>query len=145
MHYIPQRKIPLITFVCERVEKDQLIMRKDIYEQRKEQMAKNINAVVNYARSEAFCRSELLLRYFGETVTMPCGHCDVCRNNAGEPTKEALAIAQDAILKLVADRKPHHFTELNSILLPRLQMDSALKLLIDEEQIIVCNNTIAKA
>ena len=145
VHYIPQRKIPLITFVCERVEKDQLIMKKDIYEQRKEQMAKNINAVVNYARSEAFCRSELLLRYFGETVTMPCGHCDVCRNNAGEPTKEALAIAQNAILKLVADRKPHHFTELNSILLPRLQMDTALKLLIDEEQIIVCNNTIAKA
>ena len=27
------------------------------------------------------CRSVLLARYFGQSGTQPCGHCDVCITN----------------------------------------------------------------
>lgn len=145
VHYIPQRNMPLITYISERIEKDQLIFGKNIYEQRKEQMSQNINAVINYAKSDVFCRSEMLLTYFGERETRPCGHCDVCLNAAEEHTKEKVLIAQNAILELVGDGKPHHLLELNKVLLSREYMDTALKFLIDEEKIIFKNMTIYKA
>jgi ATP-dependent DNA helicase RecQ len=46
------------------------------------------------------CRSQLLLAYFGETKSEPCGNCDVCRqiNSLKMKRKEKEAI-QEAILK----------------------------------------------
>lgn len=145
LHFIPQRSTPFITYVKDRVEMDELIIGKDIYEQRKEQMAKNISAVVEYAKSTDVCRSVLLLRYFGEKKDEGCGRCDVCRTKVGEPTKKAVTSASEAIHNMLADKQSHDIQELSKIPLPRFQMDAALKELIDNEIVVVEDSIIRLA
>jgi ATP-dependent DNA helicase RecQ len=38
--------------------------------------------MVEYADNQLYCRSQLLLSYFGETDAATCGTCDVCRQKA---------------------------------------------------------------
>ena len=34
--------------------------------------------MLHYATKDELCRSRVLLNYFGETESQPCGKCDVC-------------------------------------------------------------------
>lgn len=43
-----------------------------------------IQAVLDYVENDKMCRSEQLLRYFGEKNTSPCGICSVCTASATE-------------------------------------------------------------
>ncbi|MCM1034027.1 MAG: RecQ family ATP-dependent DNA helicase [Paludibacter sp.] len=81
LQYIPRRKTPYITFVSEREDLDYLHISEAVYENRKELYVKRLQAMVEYAEQMQFCRSQLLLAYFGETDAPPCGTCDVCRRN----------------------------------------------------------------
>lgn len=145
IHFIPQRNTPFITYVKDRFEMEDVVIGKDIYEQRKLQMEKNINAVVSYAKSDDVCRSVQLLNYFGEKSGNECGRCDVCRTKIGEPTKQSISSATEAILSMLDDKKIHDIQELSKIPLPRFQMDAALKELIDEEKVIVEDSNIKLA
>ncbi|MBR6304975.1 MAG: RecQ family ATP-dependent DNA helicase [Paludibacteraceae bacterium] len=53
-----------------------------IFEQRQERFVAKLNAMLEYAEQNQFCREQVLLAYFGETGAAPCGHCDVCRELA---------------------------------------------------------------
>ncbi|MGE4220928.1 MAG: DNA helicase RecQ, partial [Alphaproteobacteria bacterium] len=46
-------------------------------ETRKRVERAKLNALVGYCES-ATCRRQQLLRYFGETMSEPCGNCDIC-------------------------------------------------------------------
>ena len=37
-----------------------------------------MEAVMEYIASDEYCRSQMLLRYFGETGAPRCGRCDIC-------------------------------------------------------------------
>ena len=49
------------------------------YSQRQEHYANKLKAMVEYADNQHYCRSQLLLSYFGEHDATTCGTCDVCR------------------------------------------------------------------
>lgn len=78
VQYIPRKKTPFIIFTREREATKYLQLRKEVYEDRRERFISRINSVLNYAQEENICRSQLLLSYFGEKNTRPCGKCDVC-------------------------------------------------------------------
>ncbi len=78
--YIPQRKIPFIIWIEERLEQKNLRISKENYEIRKENFSKRINAILHYASSKTKCRSQILLEYFNEDNPKRCGQCDVCRD-----------------------------------------------------------------
>lgn len=60
----------------------------------------------------------------------------MCLSRKGEyPSAEAVQGAMDGILTLLADGKPHHVTEVNTLNLPNDAADEALCLLLDEERI----------
>ena len=103
---------------------------------RMEQYRLRINAIQHYAQSNGRCRSRMLLEYFGEQNTHNCGHCDVCREQQGNAVDaDQLTAAQQAILQLLADRKPHHTTLLHQLPLPSEAIDAALVTLLQDEQI----------
>lgn len=49
------------------------------YTQRKNHYVSKLKAMVEYADNQLYCRSQLLLSYFGEHDAAACGTCDVCR------------------------------------------------------------------
>ena len=110
----------------------------EVYEERKAQFAKRIQAMIRYATNDHICRSRQLLRYFGERNFHNCGQCDVCLSNRSEGmvSEACLDAAAEAILKLLEDGKPHNVTELKSIELPDSELDAALDYLSDEEYIL---------
>ena len=65
----------------DRIDEKYLYFDKKIYDFRKEKAEERLAAVENYVKTDNVCRSQLLLQYFGEWSSTPCGECDVCRRN----------------------------------------------------------------
>lgn len=138
LHFVPRSKTPFITYTRDRVDGENLIITRDVYEDRKEQFAKRINTVIGYATNDNVCRSRQLLRYFDEPRSTDCGQCDVCLAHKRMPdTERQLRDARDMITALLDDRKRHHLTELLSLRLPSDALDTALEQLVAEETIHV--------
>ena len=84
--YIPRTVGCSITLTKER-EID-IYLSSTIYDERRENFIQKIQAMVEYASQNQFCREQVLLAYFGETDAVPCGHCDVCRSLAKSVVSE---------------------------------------------------------
>jgi len=78
IQYIPRKKTPFLTFVREREATGRVILGKEAYDDRRERYIARIKSVLDYAKEENICRSQVLLSYFGEKDTKPCGKCDIC-------------------------------------------------------------------
>ena len=78
--YIPHSTADTLTFTCERQTDIHLSI--DIYDNHRQQYIEKLKAMVEYADNNLYCRSQLLLSYFGETDAATCGSCDVCRQKA---------------------------------------------------------------
>ena len=100
--YIPRKHIPLITFIQRRVMKEDLEFPHGVYTMRREAYEYRLKALLAYCVNTEECRSQLLLRYFGETKTHRCGICDVCEleETAGITEAEYLHIREKIIPQL---------------------------------------------
>lgn len=79
VNYIPQKKTPLIIYTRTREEIKYLRILRSAYEERKERFDNRIHRVLEYINEENYCRSRMLLLYFGDKDAKDCGICDVCR------------------------------------------------------------------
>ena len=75
--YIPRSVGCCLTMTKER--EAEIYLSPAIFDDRQQLFAEQLNAMVEYAEQNQFCREQVLLAYFGETSAIPCGHCDVCR------------------------------------------------------------------
>ena len=136
LHYIPQRKTPLLTYTRDREESDRLNLGPEVYDNRRKQFVQRIKTVIAYAKNYDICRSRQLLRYFGEERSTDCDICDVCVDHRIDHTSEkATAPVKQRILDFLADRKQHKTTELYALDLPFKERGPALEYLISEEKI----------
>ena len=136
LHFIPQRKMPYINFLRSRVDGEQLVIGKAVYEDRKKEFEKRIQAVIAYAENDKICRSRQLLRYFGETDSEDCGRCDVCLDRGTKSASEQkIEACRQAILDFLSDHQRHHLTDLDTLQLPERHLDEALEYLVHEELI----------
>jgi len=78
IEYIPRKKTPYLTFTLERQETNRIVLNKEAYDDRRERYITRVKSVLDYAKEENVCRSQVLLSYFGEKDTKPCGQCDIC-------------------------------------------------------------------
>lgn len=76
--FVPRRLMPTITFIMRREETEQLAFPRSIYEDRRDQYARRIDAMINYGTNNKVCRSRQLLSYFGQNKSKDCHQCDVC-------------------------------------------------------------------
>ncbi len=130
--YIPQRKMPIITY--QRDREKEVFISKAIYEDRKAQFVKRIETVMAYAGNDNVCRSQQLLRYFGEDDVEECGHCDVCiKDRHGSVTFNNATVK--LILALLSDKQQHSLDEVAALDAPSEDIDKALRFLVGEDMV----------
>lgn len=138
IHYIPQRKLPTITYTRDREAADRLVLSPEVYDQRREQFVHRIKVILAYATNDDVCRSRQLLRYFGETRSTDCGICDVCLGHASSDSvsdADSAAVCE-RILRLLSDGKRHAVSEFASSHGPHANVAfEAVAYLIGEEKI----------
>ena len=114
INFIPRKNIPVIKYLQDRVDSEELVISKAVYEDRKEKFEERIAAMINYIQNDYTCRNRQLLRYFGEDRSTDCACCDVCLSYKGE-NKQLKKSLRETILDLLADGKKHHITELKGM------------------------------
>ena len=138
LHFIPRKKTPYITYVQPREESERLVIPPNVYEERREQYANRVNAVISYCRNDQECRSRQLLRYFGEQSQHDCQQCDVCLAASDDYLSEdRLDEAKNKILELLSDGQTHHLTQLLELRLNNDELDAALSYLVAEEMVLL--------
>ena len=92
IHYIPRKKIPHITYLVRRLANAPLS--RNVYDERRDDYVRRIESILQYASTDAICRSRYLLDYFADSTATDCGHCDVCigrrKNTSGVTELAAL-------------------------------------------------------
>lgn len=78
--YIPRSIENMFFFVQDR--QADIFLPISIYEKHQQQYIEKLKAMVEYADNQQYCRSQLLLSYFGEDNADTCGTCDICRAKA---------------------------------------------------------------
>ena len=123
---------------CFRVDSEHIILSAAVYDNLRQRYENRIHAMLQYVKTDNQCRSRQLLRYFGESNGHDCGQCDVCmRYHHTQTNSKKRQEAQQLILDLLADHKPHHITQLQQLPLPYEQIDAALEYLMLEEFIYI--------
>lgn len=131
--FIPQRSLPRLTYVLNRVDGKDVVLSKDVYDRRKEEFVGRLETVMNYMRNNDVCRSVQLLGYFGEKDAKPCGHCDVCITDNSADIKKIL---RKKVLQLLSDGEKHSEEEISKLDIPhQYQLVEVLKEMIDREEI----------
>ena len=77
LEYEPMSEKPQLIFLRERVSAENLSIDLQKFKFRKERAEERTAQAIRYAE-ERQCRSQLLLAYFNEPDSKPCGICDVC-------------------------------------------------------------------
>lgn len=141
IQYIPRKKTPFLTFTLERQATEHLVLGKEAYDDRRERYITRVKSVLDYAKEENICRSQVLLSYFGEKSTEPCGQCDLCLKNKenrinqedfNEIIKNIKAILNDKELTMNQLLKLLNYKEEKSLFV--------IRFLLDNEQIIQTNS-----
>ncbi len=135
INYIPQKNVPQIYYLEDRLESKTIIFTGDKYLNRKERYADRINSVIEYATHQK-CRSQQLLAYFGETNASRCGVCDVCtkRNELGL-SKYEFDLVLDEIKKVI-QKNPIELEKLvDKVKQPDEKVLKVVQWLLDNEKI----------
>lgn len=104
IQYIPRKKTPFLTLTHEREDTGRIILGREAYEDRRDRYITRVKSVLDYVNEENICRSQVLLNYFGEKNTGPCGICDIClKMKASELTTEEFDDLKMQIIKLLTN------------------------------------------
>lgn len=135
IEYLPQTDKPQILFLQERINEKDLILRDDVYANRKERFKKRLDSMISYVSNEHQCRSVMLLNYFNETQLYRCGICDYCRKRNKVELNDVEFEALMADVKLLLQPKPLSITELVRLLNRKSEEKTlnAIQWMIDNE------------
>lgn len=141
--FIPRHKVPLVTYLYDRIDGDDIELSEQVYDIRKEEFTKRIKAVIFYAEEDSICRSRQLLRYFSETKTSDCNQCDVCLSNVHKQDKIKSSNIRNKIMVLLSDRKQHLITEIKAIFNDEVTTLNIIEEMLAEEKIIIDGEMIS--
>lgn len=100
VNYFLPRTNPVLIFTEERLSRDSLYFDGAKYRERKQRYEARARAMLNYVLSTDTCRSQILLRYFGQSNAPLCGGCDVCKEYI-RPAQKKIA---ERIIQLLQNR-----------------------------------------
>lgn len=143
IEYLPQKEKPQITFVEERVGTQNLTIDRVLYDFRKKRFRERIRHMMAYGEQLA-CRSQQLLRYFGQSNPPACGICDVCLGrNKVTLSQESFERYKHKIRQLLK-RNQMKVTEVVDSFAPRRREEvlKTLEYLIDEGLLVEENEAV---
>ncbi len=76
--YIPYKRAPWVKFLTPRVDEESIVAYRGDLEMQRKAYEERVRRMIDYARTPT-CRSQFMLRYFGEIDAPKCGNCDNCR------------------------------------------------------------------
>ncbi len=97
IHYVPRSSTPYVMFLQSRQPDGDIRFPQEVYEFRKIQMKKRIDAMCRFLFDDSRCRSLSLLEYFGEVEAERCGRCDVCRSESNRLRSLGSGALRDAV------------------------------------------------
>ena len=97
VRFVPRKYIPYVTFTQRRLDRDEVVLPRTVYEDRKREMTQRVQTMIGYLKTDG-CRSRYLLNYFGETEVADCGRCDNCADLS--PTVDMAAVYQRVVTLL---------------------------------------------
>lgn len=130
--YRPATGLPKLTFVGGRMRKQDLLITKEIYEHRIELIRERIRAAIHFVETDKVCRSQMLLKYFGETNTRHCGKCDVCRSL----TKQSISKTEIELVKSSIVGETSFDELIKTIQLPEKEVLKAIQLMLDSDELV---------
>lgn len=68
----------------------------------KERYAARVHFMIDFIQNEKICRSNLLIAYFGETVKLTCGQCDICLKQKQALTATEMESVKNTILQQIS-------------------------------------------
>jgi ATP-dependent DNA helicase RecQ len=137
--YVPMTSSPQLLMVDNRIDSRSLKLSDKHYADRKKAALKRMQSVLDYIQSGNHCRSQLLLKYFGEENTQRCGLCDVCldRNKINVSEMEFNEILEK--IKPALKERPQALNELLFIArnFPDDKVINVVMWLVDNEKVDV--------
>lgn len=127
--YFPTKDLPQLIFNEERIDADALNINLKQYHFLKERAKHRIDTMIAYAARDTGCRSQTLLRYFGEKDALPCGICDLCRSNAAAGQEVLSPEKVLADLKTMLSQSPQVTLEKAATAYGNLRRAEALRVL----------------
>ena len=137
LQFIPRKFIPYVTFTQRRVERDEIVLPKAVYADRKVELENRIQTMMNYLTTTE-CRSRFLISYFGENDTKDCQLCDNCQGSSSDkPTfaLEEMQAVRQRILKTVQEKGTTSITQLCFPDVPMELLTMVLHRMIEEEEL----------
>ena len=98
--YIPADHATVLCLHHERLRPGNVQLTPTRLQMLKEASARRMQTMAGFVEEETECRSQYLLRYFGQEESAPCGKCDVCRA-AARPVPGI----REKLLRLIGERE----------------------------------------
>ncbi len=89
VRYIPADHATVLLIQHDRLRPGNVQLSPDRYKMLRSTYRERVQTMVDYVEEEAECRSQFLLRYFGQEESKPCGKCDLCRSGSARPVELA--------------------------------------------------------
>ena len=124
---------PQIIFNSPRINTSSLYLSESNYKELKDHAMQRLEAMLDYVKSSSECRSCILLNYFGEHDSAPCGICDRCIQ-AKQPTPTLRQQIID-LLKKQPLRADEIMEKIPSI--DEATVQDTLRLLVDERRVSI--------
>ncbi len=137
--YIQMTTSPQLVMAQGRIDSKSMKLSKENYSDRKKAALKRMQAVLDYIQSANHCRSQVLLKYFGEKDAGRCGKCDVCldRNKINVSELEFSKVLEK--VKPALKERPHALNELLFVAkeFPEDKVINVIMWLVDNEKVDV--------
>ena len=85
VRYIPADHATVLYIQHDRLRPGNVQLSPQRYKMLRSTYRERVQTMVDYVEEEDECRSQFLLRYFGQENSKPCGKCDLCRSGAAKP------------------------------------------------------------
>ena len=89
VRYIPADHATVLFIQHDRLRPGNVQLSPDRYRMLRSTYRERVQTMLDYVEEADECRSQFLLRYFGQEESRPCGKCDLCRSGAARPRELA--------------------------------------------------------